>query len=87
MRIKEGFILRKLGAEYVAVAMGQARKDFNGLVRMNETGKFLWESLKEEKTRAELLEALMAEYDADRNTVAEDLDEFLELLKGAGLLV
>lgn len=33
MKIKEGFLLRKLGQEYTAVALGSARKEFNGLIR------------------------------------------------------
>lgn len=86
MKIKDGFILRKLGTEYMAVAVGKARKDFNGLISMNETGKFLWDCLKTEKTTEELVNSLMAEYEVDRRTAAADAAEFTERLKGAGIL-
>lgn len=87
MRIKDGFVLRKLGTEYVAVAMGEARKDFNGLVRMNETGRFLWECLKTDKTAEELLACLCSEYDIERAEADVDVREFLDKLEGAEILV
>ena len=30
MKIKEGFVLRELGGQYVVVALGEASKNFNG---------------------------------------------------------
>ena len=87
MRIKDGFVLRKLGTEYAAVAMGEARKDFNGLVRMNETGRFLWDCLKNDKTIEELLKCLCCEYDIETDKARSDVRDFLEKLEGAGILV
>lgn len=87
MRIKEGFLLRKLGSEYVAVAMGAARKSFNGLIRMNDTGKFLWECLKKEQTEAELVHALMSEYEVTEAEAAADVTAFVTKLDKAGILV
>lgn len=43
MKIKDGFMLRKVGGQYVVVAFGEASRSFNGIIRLNETGKFLWE--------------------------------------------
>lgn len=86
MKIREGFILRKIGSEYMAVAVGKARKDFNGLVRMNETGKFLWDALKTEKTEEELIACLRAEYEVDEEKAGQDIRVFLEKLKGAEIL-
>lgn len=87
MKIKEGFMLRKLGKEYTAVAMGKARKDFNGLVRMNETGKCLWECLKTERSEEELIHCLRKEYEVSQAEAQKDVREFLQKLKGAGILV
>ena len=43
MRIKEGYIIRKLGIGYIVVTVGDASDDFNGLIRLNEPGAFLWQ--------------------------------------------
>ena len=45
MKIKNGFILRNFSDAYVVVAVGEAAKDFNGMITLNETGAFLWKTL------------------------------------------
>ena len=40
IKAKKGFLLRRLGDEYMVVAIGEASKNFNGMIRMNETGAF-----------------------------------------------
>ena len=40
MKIKEGFILRKVGIQFVVAATGKASEHFNGMMRLNESGAF-----------------------------------------------
>ena len=35
LKTKKGFILRKLASEYMVVAIGEASKNFNGMIRMS----------------------------------------------------
>ena len=86
MKIRNGFMLRKVGAQNVVVAVGAASRDFNGIIKLNETGAFLWELLKSERTPEELTEALLAEYDIDRETASADVEAFAERLSRAELL-
>lgn len=86
MKIKDGFLLRKLGQEYTAVALGSARKEFNGLIRMNDTGKFLWECLQRDCQEEELIRCLREEYQVSEEAAAADIRGFVERLKGAGIL-
>ena len=80
MRIKEGFVMKKLGSGFVVVTVGQASKAFNGVIRMNETSAFLWQSILDgTDTREQLVSAMMARYDdLDEATASQDLDKFLE---------
>ena len=80
MRVKAGYIIKKLGAGYVVVTVGQASKDFNGLIRLNASGAFLWESIREgADTREKLIRAMLEKYeDLDRETAEKDLAEFLD---------
>ena len=88
MKLQQGFMLRKLGSEYAAVAMGNARKSFNGLIRMNETGKFLWDCLKNDCTEEELLQKVLAEFDGiSAEEAQKDITEFTQGLRKAGILV
>lgn len=86
MKIKEGFMLRRLGNGYAAVAMGKARKEFNGLIRMNETGKFLWDCLKKGCTEDELVQYLMEEFEVPEEEARKDAGEFAAKLENAGIL-
>jgi len=87
MKIKDGFVLRKVAGNYIAVATGEEAVNFNAMVTTNETGAFLWEKLKNETTEDELLKALLSEYDVDEETAKADISEFLEKLREGKLLV
>ncbi len=82
MKIKKGFIMKKLGTGYVVVSVGQASKEFNGMIRFNETGAFLWKSIQDgADTREKLVRAMLDRYDdLDEATASKDLDEFLETI-------
>lgn len=86
MKIKDGFILRKVGGQNVVVALGQASRSFNGIIRLNETGRFLWEQLSDEKTQEQLCSALLGEYDVTEEQARQDVSEFIDTLKKAALL-
>ena len=87
MKIKSGFVLEKVGGAYLAVAVGSRTKDFNGLVRMNGTGAFLWELLsKNEMTKEELLQRVLSEYDVAQEQARGDIDAFEKTLRDNGIL-
>ena len=86
MKRKDGFVMRKVGERWVVVAVGEASKKFNGMVRMNDSGAFLYRQLEEEKTREELASAMMQEYDIDEATALKGVDKFLETVADTGIL-
>ena len=85
MRIKDGYIIKKLGIGYVVVTVGEASKDFNGLIRLNPSGAFLWQSIQDgADTRKKLIDAMINHYDdLDETTAGKDLDEFLDTVSFA----
>ena len=80
MRIKEGYIINKLSDGYVVVTVGDASNDFNGVIRLNAAGAFLWQSIQDgADSRQKLLLAMEERYDDfDEMIAGKDLDEFLE---------
>lgn len=86
MKIKDGFMLRKVGGQNIVVALGEASRGFNGIIRLNDTGRFLWEKLANDMTEEQLLAALTAEYSVDPAQAKADIAEFLSTLKKAALL-
>ncbi len=81
MKLREGFMLKKILDDYIVVPTGNNIVDFAVAVSLNETGAFLWHQLEQEKTADELSQALSDEYGVSAQEVAQDVDEFVELLK------
>ena len=87
MQIYKDFTIQKVGASYVAVPVGETSKTFHGMVRLNETGAFLWEKMKKDCSEADLVEALLAEYEVSRETAERDVHRVVELLRENNILV
>lgn len=87
MKTKEGFVVKEIAGQYVVVALGEASKIFNGIIKLNESGKLIWTLLSEGKEKSDVVDAILAEYDGvDRMTAEEDFDKFVDVLKGANII-
>ena len=86
MKIKDGFILREVAGNYIVVAVGDAVKEFNGIINLNETGAFLWNVLVKGATEEELLDAILNEYEVEKEIAERDVKAFVEKLTEAKIL-
>ena len=80
------FIKRKIGTQYVIVAVGAATKRFNGMISVNETGSFIWDQLESELTLAELVTKMTDTYEIDAATAEAHAKKFLDTLREVGAL-
>ncbi len=85
MKMKEGWMLREVAGEFVAIPVG-ARIDFDGMITLNETGKTIWECLEKGADQEELVQALLNEFDVDEETAKSHVAAFTEKLKELDLL-
>ena len=87
MKIKSGFILRDVGGKTFVVAVGELSKSFNGLITLNETGKFIWDLMSTDITKDEIVNKLLeACEDATKEQVEKDVNEFIAKLEKDGIL-
>ena len=86
MKIKDDFILKKIAGNYVVVPVRKRAVDFSGIIKLSESGAFLWELLEKGAERDELVAALLGEYDVDEATASADADRFINSLNEAGLI-
>ena len=87
MKAREGFLLRKIGGDYVIVPTGMAERNVQGLITVNEVGAFLWKMLQaKEVAPEELVKSVLDEYDVDEKIARTDIQEFLSALRQNGML-
>ena len=87
MKIKNGFILRKIGTRYVVAATGEASKSFNGMIRLNAEAAYAFTLLQEGIEEDALAAALLEKYGGEAEAVRADVAHFLAKLKEANALV
>ena len=86
MKIKDGFVVRKIANQFMAVPIGARAKELHGMIGLNETAAFLWELLEEERTVEELASLLYNEYDISEDKALETVNRFGALLEKEGVL-
>ena len=86
MRIKQGFVVREIAGQSIVVALGDASKSFNGMIKLNETGRIIWDMLSEGKNADEIVERILSEYDVNKETVQSDVNTFIQTLSEANIL-
>ena len=88
MKLKYDFVINNVAGETVAVSVGETEGRFNGYIKLNETGAFIFKALKKETTREEIISGLLKEYpDATPDLAAQSVDALIEKLDKAELLV
>ena len=86
MKLRQGFITQEFRGEQLMVAVGDAAKRFHGLVRSNATAAFIVNRLKKETTQAEIVSAVLEEYDADEARVRTDVARIIDQLRAIGAI-
>ena len=80
MKIKNGFVLREIAGQYMAVPVGERVNDLHGMIALNETGAFIWKLLENEKTEEDLAKALTEDYDVSYEDALDAVKEFHQLM-------
>ena len=87
MRISDQYMLRQVADEYLVIPVGEAALKVKGLIALSESGSLLYRRLQSGCTEAELVDALLKEYDVQRQTAMADTRAFLQQMRTMGILV
>ncbi len=74
---KTDFVVREIGNELILVPLVGNVAKMNEMFTMNETGKFIWESINESSTVEDLQNAIIAEFSIDPEIARKDIESFL----------
>lgn len=86
MKVKDGFVLREVAGQAVVIATGEASKKFHGMVKLNGTGKVIWQGLADGLSEEQVAERLVAEYDVTAEQAAADVHAFTKKMADEGFL-
>lgn len=86
MKIKDGFVLREVAGQAVVIAVGEASKEFHGMINLNATGKLVWQGIEHGLTEAEIVGKLVDQYDVTADKAQVDVHRMIEKMSTAGVL-
>lgn len=87
VKIKDGFVLRKITDQYMAVPVGTRAKELHGMIGLNETGAFIWERLSKHQTPEAIVKDLCEAYEVDETSAMASLQRFFQKLQAEGVLI
>lgn len=85
MKATREFVLREIAGEHILIPVGETAQKLHGMLNLSESGLLLWNTLQEERTEEELVEALLVEYEVDRATA--DVRAFIGQMEKSGMLL
>ena len=77
MKIKKGFVLRRVMGNYVVVAVGEASRSFRGMIKLNGTAAEVWKGIEKGLSVSEICDAICAEYDVEREVALSDVEKVI----------
>lgn len=87
MKIKEGFVVRDIMGQCVVVATGEASENFAGMIKLNDTGKDIWEAVSAGKSEAEIVEQIVNDYDVERDRAEASVKKFIDDMREKGFII
>lgn len=85
-KIKDGFIIRKIGGQIMAVPTGRMTSEIHGMIALSESGELLWNALQKGADLETLADILVENYEVERETALADAEKFVSGLKKQGAL-
>ena len=84
MPLKDNFIFKEVGGEYMMVPLANGNVNMSKIINLNETGAYIVKKLKEEDNIDYVARKMTEEYDVSYDEALNDIKEFIELLEKRG---
>ncbi len=85
-KIKGTYTLRQIAGEYLAIPINNEAGDDANIVILNPVSQVIWGKLEEGATFNEILDAVMEEFNVEKEEASADIKDFLNGLEQAKLL-
>ena len=81
MKIKEEYLLQNIADKWIVIDTNGKSVNFNKILSLNDSGKFLWERLEAGAEADELVSGLMARFGIDQALARRDVETFIGKLQ------
>lgn len=86
MKVKDGYILKKVAGENIVIATGEARLSFNGIITFNEVGAEVFTRLDGTRTVDQITQEIASLYNAPKEIIEKDINKLIEKMRNHGLI-
>lgn len=87
MKLKFNFVTNEVADKIVAVPVGNDLEKFNGFIKMNDVGAYIFNMLKNDVTEDDIVAAMKKDYeDTSEEEIRETVVDFLAKLKESDVL-
>lgn len=80
MKLKKGFVIRKIGSDTIAIFAGGDTVDLQQAIELNETAELIFEKLLEGADERDLIDALTQKYEISKEKAEQDVKKFISAL-------
>jgi len=88
MKLKYNFVIREIDDTPIAVAVGDDSKYFNGVVKLNFSGRVIFEMINgNDVTMDDIVSNLIDKFDVDKDTAEKSAALFLDELRKSDLVI
>ncbi|OZG62121.1 coenzyme PQQ synthesis protein [Bifidobacterium hapali] len=86
MKVKNGFVMRDVAGQTVIIATGEASRAFQGMIRVNETGRVIWQGLSDGLSVDDIVANITSKFDVDQAKATADVTDFVDQMRANGFL-
>lgn len=80
-------VSREIAGETILVPIRGQLADMQQIFALNPVAEYIWQSLDGKKSLGDICDGIVGNFEVDRNQAENDLQEFLDELLEAGLIV
>lgn len=87
MKLKYNFIVRNVAGQSVALAVGSEDNKFNGMIKLNSVGEFIFKLLENDITTDEIVNKITENYEVSAEEARKSIEPYLETLRANDLII
>lgn len=86
MKIKDGFITRKIGDTNYAVSFDESSPLGNSMIKLSDSAFFIWQLLEKGADEEAILASMKENFSADEDVLRRDVSTFISKMNELGII-